>query len=477
MKKVLILVIAICLFIPFIKVDAYTTQDEVVSSVNTSFDKGYALFHDINSFVETYKDDLIDSYDYDTVLNLNSYDINTLIDKTVDALSSKNHTAAKNALLELKPAILSDYDYIKNEYKDIKIYLDNNKDNGILAIDDVLIAAKQKTGTVKGEVKKLIDEYYDILEAKVKEEVKKDDFDPTKYEALLDKVYDNFMGDDKVLTEISTIQDYYNDYHLEDFNSYLTGIVSDYYDSINQKYNEFITYLKTLTKEKVNSRIDAYKKDLDLENVESVALYNDKVLKLVDKVVYYENYYNNKTTSINDLIKIELFKEKIIGKENEVKEYFGILEDYIRSFLVDASYIELVNEEDSSYITIDNEEYLIIYDSTELDSEVVLSKLKAIYGELVVEQDFNGKIGTTSKVVNKINDNVSITYTVVVKGDVYPDGKISSLDYIRIKKHIMGDSIITDKLLAIAANANSDDKISSKDYVRIKNIIMKEGNE
>ena len=474
MKKVLTIIFALCLFVPFIKVEAYTTESEVVTSVNTSFDKGYALFQKMNQFVETYKDDLIDSYDYETVLSLNSYDIETLINKTVEALNAKNHTAAKNALLELKPTILSDYEYVKNEYKEIKTYLDNNKDNGILAIDDVLIAAKQKTGTVKTEVKKLIDEYYDILEAKVKEEVEKDDFDPTKYEALIDKVYDNFMGNDKILTEISAIQDYYNDYHLEDFNSYISGIVSDYYDSINQKYNEFISYLKTLTKAKVNSKIDTYKVDLNEEDIESIAVYNDKVLKLIDKVDYYERYYNNKTTSVNDLIKIEILKDKIVGKENEVKEYFSVLKEYIRTFLIDAEYIELVNEEDSSFITIDHKEYLIIYDSTELDSEVVLAKLKAVYGDLVVEKDFNGKIGTTSKVVNKINDNVSITYTVVVKGDVYPDGKISSQDYIRIKNHIMGDKKITDKLLKIAADANSDDKISSKDYVRIKNIIMKE---
>ena len=474
MKKVLTIIFALCLFMPFIKVEAYTTESEVVTSVNTSFDKGYALFQQMNQFVATYKDDLIDSYDYDTVLSLNSYDIETLIDKTVEALNTKNHTAAKNALLELKPTILSDYEYVKNEYKEIKTYLDNNKDNGILAIDDVLIAAKQKTGTVKTEVKKLIDEYYDILEAKVKEEVEKDDFDPTKYEALLDKVYDNFMGNDKILSEISAIQDYYNDYHLEDFNTYISGIVSDYYDSINEKYNEFISYLKTLAKAKVNSKIDTYKVDLNEEDIESIAVYNDKVLKLIDKVDYYETYYNNKTTSINDLIKIEILKDKIVGKEDEVKEYFSVLKEYIRTFLIDAQYIELVNEEDSSYITIDHKDYLIIYDSTELDSEVVLAKLKAVYGDLVVEKDFSGKIGTTSKVVNKINDNVSITYTVVVKGDVYPDGKISSQDYIRIKNHIMGDKTITDKLLKIAADANSDDKISSKDYVRIKNIIMKE---
>ena len=37
MKKVLTIIFALCLFMPFIKVEAYTTESEVVTSVNTSF--------------------------------------------------------------------------------------------------------------------------------------------------------------------------------------------------------------------------------------------------------------------------------------------------------------------------------------------------------------------------------------------------------------------------------------------------------
>lgn len=58
------------------------------------------------------------------------------------------------------------------------------------------------------------------------------------------------------------------------------------------------------------------------------------------------------------------------------------------------------------------------------------------------------------------------------KGDANGDGKISALDYVAVKNHIMGNKVITDKDKLEAADANGDGKISALDYVRIKNIIM-----
>ena len=43
---------------------------------------------------------------------------------------------------------------------------------------------------------------------------------------------------------------------------------------------------------------------------------------------------------------------------------------------------------------------------------------------------------------------------------------------MKVKNHIMGTKLITGEVLQTAADANQDGKISSLDYVRIKNIIM-----
>lgn len=68
-----------------------------------------------------------------------------------------------------------------------------------------------------------------------------------------------------------------------------------------------------------------------------------------------------------------------------------------------------------------------------------------------------------------------LKYTVVVLGDADLDGKISALDYVTIKNHIMGAQKIKGEMDLIAADADDDGKISAVDYVSIKNHIMNGG--
>lgn len=59
----------------------------------------------------------------------------------------------------------------------------------------------------------------------------------------------------------------------------------------------------------------------------------------------------------------------------------------------------------------------------------------------------------------------------IKKGDVNGDGKITSMDYVLVKNHILGiGALINDS--AIAADVNGDGKITSTDYVLIKNHIL-----
>ena len=75
-----------------------------------------------------------------------------------------------------------------------------------------------------------------------------------------------------------------------------------------------------------------------------------------------------------------------------------------------------------------------------------------------------------------INNLKSFKYKISVLGDLNGDGKISALDYVRIKNHIMKTTLINEEVQLIAADVNDDRKISALDYVRIKNHIMNGGN-
>ena len=92
---------------------------------------------------------------------------------------------------------------------------------------------------------------------------------------------------------------------------------------------------------------------------------------------------------------------------------------------------------------------------------------------LSLEWSNNEYIGT-GRVTNILkNGNYYKQYINIVRGDINGDGKASSLDYVKVKNHIMKTNIIRDNVYLTAADANEDNKISSLDYVRIKNIIMK----
>lgn len=84
----------------------------------------------------------------------------------------------------------------------------------------------------------------------------------------------------------------------------------------------------------------------------------------------------------------------------------------------------------------------------------------------------DGVIKTGDFIDVNINDSKSYLYRLSFLGDVNGDGKITSADYVKIRKHIMQTEIIKDNLYFYSADVNNDNKISSADYVKIRKYIM-----
>ena len=59
----------------------------------------------------------------------------------------------------------------------------------------------------------------------------------------------------------------------------------------------------------------------------------------------------------------------------------------------------------------------------DLSLDTFINKLKARVGTLLSSDDYDDNVGTFTKVVNQISATQSVTYDIIVKGDVYPDGK------------------------------------------------------
>lgn len=100
--------------------------------------------------------------------------------------------------------------------------------------------------------------------------------------------------------------------------------------------------------------------------------------------------------------------------------------------------------------------------------KTITSTTNAIIKDKNGNQVTNGiiKTGMTITLVGKTSN----TYSIVIRGDVSGDGKISALDYVKIRNKLDGKT----KLNAVetyAANANGDaeGKISAVDYVKVRN--------
>jgi hypothetical protein len=93
-------------------------------------------------------------------------------------------------------------------------------------------------------------------------------------------------------------------------------------------------------------------------------------------------------------------------------------------------------------------------------------------------RDSSGKEVTSGNIMTgytvEVKGHPNTKLIIAVKGDPNKDGKISALDYVRVKNHILKKiNINNDKAAFYAADANGDGKISALDYVKIKNIILK----
>ena len=87
--------------------------------------------------------------------------------------------------------------------------------------------------------------------------------------------------------------------------------------------------------------------------------------------------------------------------------------------------------------------------------------------ENLEETNLEEQISTISEPIIK-----ECTFILSVNGDVNGDGKISSVDYVMVKNHILNIKTIKGSK-SLSADVNFDKKISSIDYVMIKNHILK----
>lgn len=86
----------------------------------------------------------------------------------------------------------------------------------------------------------------------------------------------------------------------------------------------------------------------------------------------------------------------------------------------------------------------------------------------------SGSLVTGDK-ITVVSNNESKTYTVIIYGDINGDSEITTLDLLRVQKHILNKSILTGSYQK-AADVNKDGSVTTLDLLRIQKHILKQSN-
>ncbi len=83
----------------------------------------------------------------------------------------------------------------------------------------------------------------------------------------------------------------------------------------------------------------------------------------------------------------------------------------------------------------------------------------------------SGTVATGMKMTITANDSTN-EYSIVIRGDVSGDGKLSAIDYVKLRNFLDGASSLQDAYL-IGADTSCDGKVSALDYVKLRNHLDK----
>ena len=190
-------------------------------------------------------------------------------------------------------------------------------------------------------------------------------------------------------------------------------------------------------------------------------------------IPYSDLHLTNATKyAVTDLLTGEVIAE---GSQEELESItVDIQKDYVGVYLVDvasdgeiiADGIELLA--DSSYELTDT--YVVkVRDKTEVTDFISQFQQRDTLRVLDAEETevTSGSVGTGFILQSVSGGKILDQKTVVVYGDANGDGKITSTDYLLLKKYFQNTSALQGIYL-YAMDVNRDGKLQSSDYLRIK---------
>ena len=284
-----------------------------------------------------------------------------------------------------------------------------------------------------------------------------------KYDAansLLNK-YDN---------RLNSWQDIYNKYDLESYE--VKNYFSDFYSRIKTDGNALYDKAEAKLQSILDDKITIIVNDTDISNPESILQRNSKLYNIIDEITSVKQDANSKYQEVVSHIKINELQTYANKAQTKINNRLDEAIEYTKSYLLLYTYLDVKKASDRTYINIDHENKLIIYNQTDLNSNNFINRLKADYGTLSYDNLYGSNIGTLSKININYNDQVISQYTIVVKGDIAPTGRLDITDVVKLSDKIFG-KIELDNIQKIAADIDNNNVYDITDVVKLCDKIFK----
>ena len=469
MKKIF-LFIALTLMFSATSVKAYT-MDEVIERVNSSKSNLNKVLDDIVSWSNKYKIEFKNTVTIDVASKLTGD-----IQKDLNILSNEMkrlYPDASNGLINIKNNRNDDLVYLKDTFKIVKDYLEENKDYGVIYSLDVFVTVKNLILDVKPKINTMFDTYYDLYFAKLEDKLN----NISNQEDLKD-LYNLFDKNVSVISKLfdkysninDSLQNIYNDYELDDYDIY--SYFSNLSSKINSDYEKMMSKLSIKLDSVIDSKIELYSRDLVLTDNDSIVSYNNKLYDLMDSISEYNGKLNDTFNKAYKYIRIESLNFKLNKKTAEINELFDSKVVYVSTYLEEEIIPSLDKKDESDKnLNINNVSKLLSINYTNLDKDIVLNKVVVKNATSQYSNLYNGNVGTKSKLILNGNNGDTIEYTIIVKGDVGSFGAIDITDVVGICNKMFGKKTF-DEYEMLAADINDDGNIDITDIVKLCNKIF-----
>ena len=443
--------------------------NDVINRVEQEEINSNTIMSKIYEWSNIYKEDLKNTLTLDFINNLKG-DYNIDIDLIINELESNGYINASLKLSELKNEIIESINYFNDTLNILESYFNENVDGGVVGSTDLFIQIRESLINLKTPIKNIFDIYYDIFYDEIINKI--DKYDKTSdlinlYEKTISNIINLYK---KYETRINNWQKIYNSYYLNDYEDLFKDYLGTYKTKIKEDIDVIYNKLEEKLQAKLDSKIEVIVNNTVNSSRDSIINRNNELYNIIDYIKEKQELVNNEITKINNKIEIdtilnyvEKYKDKIDKRLNE-----AIL--YTKSYLIDDLELTLKNDSDKTYIKIDTD--IIIFKGENLDINNFINKLLVSYGNIEVDNDYNGNIGTLSKMKVLYNDTLIKELTLIVKGDVNPSGRIDITDIVNVCNKMFGKQSL-DLYQTQSADMNDDSKIDITDIVLLCNMLFK----